>query len=94
MADIHVGDAMTLRAKFRVSGTLTDPTTITLDVKDPSGNTDTYTLAGATVTKDSTGSYSKSVTFDEAGWWTYEWTGTGTVVAVEGNQIYVRAQLI
>ena len=92
--NLHVGDALQLKATFTVSGTKTDPTTITLEVKDPSGNTDTYTYADATITKDGTGVYSKTVTFDEAGWWTYEWTGTGTVIAVEGNKVYVRAQLI
>lgn len=92
--NLHVGDAIQLKSTFTVSGTKTDPTTVQLEVKDPSNNTDTYTYAGSTITKNSTGVYSKTITFDEAGWWTYEWTGTGTCVVVEGNQIYVRAALI
>ena len=95
MADnIHVGDALQLKCTFTVSGTKTDPTTVTLEVRDPSSNTDTYTYAAAEITKDATGVFSKTIAFDEAGWWTYEWAATGTVVAVEGNRIYVRAQLI
>lgn len=95
MADnIHIGDAIQLKNTFTVSGTNTDPTTVSLEVRDPSGNTDTYTYAGATITKDATGKFSKIITFDEAGWWTYEWTGTGAVIAVEGNKILVKAQLI
>lgn len=95
MADnLHVGDALQLKCTFTVSAVNTDPTTVTLEVKDPSGNTDTYTYAGSTITKDAVGVYSKTISFDEAGWWTYEWTGTGTVAVVEGNKVYVRAQLI
>lgn len=91
----HVGDSVTLKATFtNTTGTVTDPTTVTLEVKDPSSNQDTYTYAGATVTKNSTGVYQKSITFDEAGWWTYEWEGTGTVAAVENNKILVKAQAI
>lgn len=92
--NIHVGDMLRLQNTFTVSGTKTDPTTVTLEVKDPSGNTATYTYALSEITKSGTGIYYKDVTFDEAGWWTYEWAGTGTVVVVEGNKIYVRAQLI
>jgi hypothetical protein len=92
--DLRVGDALTLTAAFRASDVLTDPTTIALEVQDPSGNTASYTYAGAEITKNSTGTYSKQITFDEAGWWVYEWAATGTVVAVEGNKIYVRPQLI
>lgn len=92
--NLHVGDAIQLKTTFTVSGTNTDPTTITLEVKDPSNNTDTYTYAATQITKDATGKFSKIITFDEAGWWTYEWTGTGAVIAVEGNKILVKAQLI
>lgn len=92
--DLYVGGARQLKATFTVSGTNTDPTTITLEVKDPSNNTDTYAYAGATITKDATGKYSKIITFDEAGWWTYEWQATGAVIDVRGNRILVKAQLI
>lgn len=92
--NLHVGDAIQLKVIFTVSGTNTDPTTIALEVRDPSGTTDTYTYAAAQITKDATGKFSKIITFDEAGWWVYEWTGTGAVIAVEGNRILVKAQLI
>jgi len=92
--NLQVGDGIRLRTTFQVSGTNTDPTTIQLEVQDPSGNTDTYTYIAAQITRSSAGVYYKDITFDEAGWWIYEWTGTGAVVAVEGNKIYVRAQLI
>ena len=95
MADnIHVGDAIQLKNTFTVSGTKTDPTTVTLQVRDPSGNTDLYTYSLAEITRDSAGVFSKIITFDEAGYWTYEWAGTGACIAVEGNKILVKAQLI
>ena len=94
MADIYVGDAIKLRNTFTVEGTKTDPTTVTLEVRDPSGNTDTYTYAGGAVTRDSAGVYSKIIAFDEARYWTYEWQGTGACIAVKGNKILVKAQLI
>ena len=64
------------------SGNLVDPAAITLKVRDPSGSITSYTLAGATVVKDSTGKYHASVdTTGKPGHWVYEWTSTGTVQA-------------
>ena len=42
----HIGTAVKVSCTFQVSSTDTDPTTITLEVTDPSGNTDTYTYHG------------------------------------------------
>jgi hypothetical protein len=63
---------------FTVAGTPTDPTTVSLAITTPSGVLTTYTLAGGTVTQDSTGVFHKDVTCSEAGEWQYQWTGTGT----------------
>lgn len=92
--NLRVGGAIKLKTTFTVSEIPTDPTTVTLKVQDPSGNTDIYTYAAAQITKDGTGIYSKTITLDEAGWWVYEWTGTGAVVVVEGSRIYVRKALL
>lgn len=90
-----VGDAITLQASFTNSaGTATDPTDVTLQVKDPSGNTDLYTYSLAGLTKASTGVYTKSIALDEAGYWLYEWQGTGTIAKVDNGKIRVEAQLI
>lgn len=92
MADrFVVGDTVTLTNAFAVDGTATDPTTITLVVTDPSGNADTYTYAGATITKSSTGVYTKNITADEAGIWSYTWTGTGTAADVADGTFEVHA---
>ena len=86
MADrFVVGDTVTLTNTFAVAGTATDPTAVTLVVTDPAGNTDTYTYAGATITKSATGVYTKNITADSAGRWTYTWTGTGTAADVESG---------
>ena len=92
MADrFVVGDTVTLTNTFTVSGTATDPTTVSLTVTDPSGNTDTYTYAGATITKTATGIYTKNVTADEAGIWSYTWTGTGAAADVADGAFEVHA---
>ena len=95
MADYIVGDAVTLGATFTNSaGTATDPTAVTLEVKDPSGTTTTYTYSLAEITKVSTGVYSKAISLTASGWWYYEWQGTGTVAKVENGKFHVQAQLI
>jgi hypothetical protein len=77
----QMGTAVKLSTTFTVSSTNTDPTTVTLEVTDPSGNEDTYTYAGGTVDKDATGIYSKTFTPDEAGYWKYRFVGTGACIS-------------
>lgn len=75
----------TLTNTFSVSGTATDPTAVTLVVLPPSGTSATYTYP-ASITKTSTGIYTKDVTCNEAGVWHYRWEGTGTASdAVDGT---------
>ena len=92
MADRFVaGDTVTLTNTFKVSGTATDPTAISLVVTDPAGTATTYTYAGATITKSSTGVYTKNITASTAGLWSYTWTGTGTAADVESGTFEVHA---
>lgn len=91
MADrFVVGDTVTLTNTFKVSGTATDPSTVSLVVTDPAGTATTYTYAGATITKSSTGVYTKNITASTAGLWAYTWTGTGTAADVESGSFEVR----
>jgi len=94
MDNLNVGDVVRLRAVFTVLNVNTDPTTITLQVQTPSGTTTSYTYAGAQVTKEGTGIYYYNLSVSEAGWWVYQWTGTGTVEVVQGNKILVKERLI
>jgi hypothetical protein len=68
----------TLTNTFKVSGTATDPTTVSLIVTDPTGAATTYTYALSEITKSGTGVYTKDVACSTAGDWSYEWVGTGT----------------
>lgn len=94
MDNLNVGDVVRLRAVFSVLNVNTDPSTITLQVQSPSGVTTSYTYADAQVTKEGTGIYYYDLSVNEAGWWTYQWTGTGTVEVVQGNKILVKENLL
>lgn len=75
----------TLSNTFSVSGTPTDPTTVTLAVTSPTGTTTTYTYADGEITRSSAGVYTKDVACTESGVWTYVWTGTGTASDVQAG---------
>jgi hypothetical protein len=75
----EIGTAVTVEGTFSVSSTNTDPTTVTLEITDPSGNTDTY--SSSDLTNSAVGVYSKEFTPDEAGKWKYRFVGTGAVIA-------------
>lgn len=68
----------------------TDPTTVTLKVKGPSGSTDSYTYAGGTVTQDTQGIYSKDLSLSSAGSYFYRWLGTGAAETAGEGQFTVR----
>jgi hypothetical protein len=84
------GDAVRLKATFTVSSVVTDPTTVTLKVKDSDGTISTYTYAGGTITKLSTGIYYKDVTVSNDGIWYYRFEGTGSCIAAGENSFEVR----
>lgn len=88
------GDLVRITGTFTVASTATDPTTITLKVKDPSGNVDTYTYALSQVTKSSTGVYYKDLSLDEAGYWYYQWIGTGAVESVDEGYFVVKSRMV
>lgn len=81
----------TITNTFRVNGTATDPTTVTLAVTDPSGTTSTYTYAAAEITKSSTGVYTKDIACTSVGTWAFRWIGTGTASDVEAGTWEVKA---
>jgi hypothetical protein len=76
----HVSDTIRLSCAFTdAGGAAADPTTVTLEVKDPSGNVTTLTVAAGQIIKASTGNYYYDLAADEAGVWEYRWVGTGNV---------------
>ena len=78
-----IGDGVRLKVTFTVNAVNSDPTTVTLRVKDPSGNIDVYTYALVQVTKSAVGIYYKDIFIDESGEWFYRWEGTGAVEAAD-----------
>jgi len=76
------GSTIRLSVVFTVSGTATDPTTVTLKTENPSGTQTSYTYAAGTVSRDSAGAYHKDITPDAVGLWTYRYIGTGTAAGV------------
>jgi len=79
---------------FRVNGTPTDPTSVTLTVTDPAGVTSSPSITHV----NGTGLYTAQVACTLTGIWTYLWEGTGTasdaqagtwtVTTVQLNQRY------
>lgn len=89
-----VGDVVRVQSAFTVSGTATDPTTVTLSVKEPDGTVTSYTYAAAEITKSTTGVYYKDISIDASGTWSYRWVGTGAVATAEEGQFLVRNQKV
>lgn len=93
MATVYdVGDAPYIVGTFTNSGgTLIDPSTVTLYLKQPSGSVGTYTYgAGGSVTRIGTGTYSYTGTATEAGYWNIRWVGAGTALAALQDRYFVR----
>jgi len=85
-----IGDVVRFTGTFtNVSGTVTDPTTVTLSIKSPSAIT-SYTYAGGAVTKSGTGVYYKDVSLDAQGTWYWRWVGTGAVATAAEGFVVVR----
>lgn len=76
----------TLRNVFKVSGTPTDPTAVTLTVTSPSNTVTTYTWPTPnTLTRNGTGDFSKDITCSEDGDWQYLWEGTNAASDAEAG---------
>jgi hypothetical protein len=68
---------------FAVNGVPTDPTTVSVIVIDPTGNSTSYTYDPGTITRSGTGDYDLEVACSPSvvgsyGLWNFVWTGTGT----------------
>lgn len=91
-----VGDGVRFKATITdLDGSAADPTTVTVKIRDPSGNTETlvYGVDGD-VKKSGTGIYYVDRTIDEAGVWRHRWAGTGAVVVAEEAGLTVKEQVV
>ncbi len=77
-----VGSSRRFSCTFKVSGTLTNPTTVTAVVKGGGAETSYVYGVGSEVVRQVTGSYYIDVAFTAPGTWSVLWIGTGAVVAV------------
>ena len=86
MATYNIGDLVELTASFTTvsSGSASDPTTVTITVRDPTGTTST-----PSVTKSSTGIYTAQVAPTDAGIWLWRAVGTGAVQAANQSEFEV-----
>lgn len=79
------GQKVRCSVNFTVSGTLTDPTTVTFKYKKPGLTTVTTLVYGtdAALVKDAVGQYHADIITDKNGEWQFRFEGTGTCTAVE-----------
>ena len=79
-----LGQKVRCKTAFKVDSVLTDPTTVTCKVKNPSGTITTYVYGtDAALVKDSTGMYHVDVVANQKAQWNFRFEGTGTCTAVE-----------
>jgi peptidoglycan/xylan/chitin deacetylase (PgdA/CDA1 family) len=83
-ATYDLGDPVTLSHTFSA-----DPTTVTLEVRRPSGVWSTVAP-----TKNAPGDYSHAFTPDVAGVWRWKWTGEGPGADVETGALVVRGDVV
>lgn len=87
-----IGATAVLTGTFRDdAGAAADPTTITLEVTNPTGTVTTLTYAGGDLTRTDTGIYTHRLDLDTPGTWHYRWEGTGAVTAVFAGFLIVDA---
>lgn len=81
MNTYDIGDVARVRSAFTVEGAATDPTTVTLWIKDPAGTETSYTYALSQLTRVSAGVFYRDISCSAAGIWTYRFVGTGACIA-------------
>lgn len=89
----EVGDLAQLQVTFtNINGVLTDPTTVTLTVNDPTGAQVIYALPP--IVHVSTGVYTYNLSVLLTGIYTYQWTGTGALQAVQQGTLTCAATIL
>lgn len=83
------GDTVSMNALyFKKDGTLGDPTSAVLKIKDPSGLQTSHSPV-----RDSVGTYHFDLVTDltdQAGLWEYRFEGTGAITSAEEKQFWLR----
>jgi hypothetical protein len=82
-----LGNLIRVTAEFSIGGVDTDPTTVTLEVKDPAG-----TVTTPIPVKDAgQGKYHADINVNAAGDWWYRWEGTGVAQAAAEQRFIIKA---
>jgi hypothetical protein len=92
MTPIYVGQQLLVEMEFRLLGAPTDPTTVRLIVRAPSG-IQSEVLAEAMVHRD-VGLYEAAVLVDAPGTWVFRGEGEGAVAAVHEHTVHVEPSAI
>jgi hypothetical protein len=81
-----VGQVITLKATFKRKGLLVDPTSVTMNVLQPGGQSHTYTY-GETgeIIRVSEGCYEFDLAFTLRGKWEWGWRSYGTGAGAESG---------
>lgn len=100
MLSYDIGDVVSIRTYSAAgegfkdaAGVLTDPTTVTLIVREPDSTETTYTYVATQITRDSAGRFSKDYSPDQSGVHYYRWIGTGAVAAAFEGAFFVRQRV-
>lgn len=95
MSECNVGDLQRVSATniTNAAGAVTDPTTLSLEVKKPGADLITYDYPDdPIIVKDSVGNYHADLDLDTVGRWRYAWVGGGAAQFAEGGQFRVFAR--
>jgi hypothetical protein len=87
IATYTVGQPVRITATFKVGSTLTNPTSVTVSVKDPDG-----VVSNPSATNDSTGIYHVDITPAKKGRYAYRVAGTGACIAAAEGEFNARTE--
>lgn len=88
----QAGTHVVLTCTFKVDDVLTDPTTVTLTVRDPEGTEAEY--GDVDLTDGGTGVRSMTIALPLPGIWWYRWNSEGAAAGLEERQIRVLETVI
>lgn len=88
--EYDIGDSCRTTAYFKMSGVLSDPTTVTLRFKGPDGSVTSISTPDDRIVNDEVGVYYSDIFLDTSGDWYYRWEGTGAVMAAREKRLSVR----
>ena len=92
--EYFINQTVRITATFKAGGVETDPTTITLTVKNPAGVETTYTYALSELTKTADGVFYKDVLLNKLGRWVYEWVGTGVCLRFRSGRYDLQVEAV